>query len=122
MIIKNGKVWCGHKFKKEDKFSLAFFFYPYFLLGLFLCLLSFQTTSPSSHQSVKKNVHIGFGLDLKDLGLFQFGKELLVNHYYQDGFWKAGDTFIVDRRNIHITKSFSVLMRNYSQKNSNLIL
>lgn len=99
-------VRCGHKFKKEDKFSPAFF-YPYFLLGLFFyAFLSFQTTSPSSHQSVKKNVHTGFGLDLKDLGLFQFGKELLVNHYYQDGFWKAGDTFIVDRRNIHITKSF----------------
>ena len=81
-------VRCGHKFKKEDKFSLAFFFYQYFLLGLFLCLLSFQTTSPSSHQSVKKNVHIGFGLDLKDLVLFQFGKNYWRTITIKMGFGK----------------------------------
>lgn len=104
MRIKNGKVWA--QIQKRGQIFPCLFLSIFFVWPFFYAFLSFQTTSPSSHQSVKKNVHTGFGLDLKDLGLFQFGKELLVNHYYQDGFWKAGDTFIVDRRNIHITKSF----------------
>ena len=99
-------VRCGHKFKKEDKFSLAFFFCQYFFVGPFFMPFELSNYITFLSSVGQKECSHWLWIGLEGFGTISIWKKLLVNHYYQDGFWKAGDAFIVDRRNIHITKSF----------------
>ena len=107
----------GYKFKKDDDFSLAFSSFHIFCWPFLLFQLSDHTfLSPAGQKECSKC----FGLDLKNIGLsILVGKKLLVNYYYQDGFWKAGGTLSLIETYI-LPNHFNAM--RIRAKNSNLIL
>lgn len=104
MRIKNGKVWA--QIQKRGQIFPCLFLLSVFFVGPFFMPFELSNYITFLSSVGQKECSHWLWIGLEGFGTISIWKKLLVNHYYQDGFWKAGDAFIVDRRNIHITKSF----------------